>query len=280
MRREFAVVLLVFLSAPFAAGQQVAPSAPPPGANAQTAQPTVYYYGPGVIAPKLLHMTLKDAPKGACKELHGTSVYSTVVGTDGIAHDPRLVLSAQNLIDRLALNLVNSDRFEPGEADGAPAPVSVLIEVSASACIEESANAEGKAVQSLSVKSLPKQTLEVEPSPHPSTESATYIDGPDTVPFSANSSAYSHITPPVVEHLATAQYSDGPWRDKIGGVCIVSLIVDEKGMLQNVHVVRSLTPSLDRNAIEAVRQYRFKPAMKDGKPVSLPINIEIVFRLD
>jgi periplasmic protein TonB len=37
---------------------------------------------------------------------------------------------------------------------------------------------------------------------------------------------------------------------------------------------------LDEKAMEAIRQYRFRPAMKDGKtPVPVMITIEVVFRL-
>jgi periplasmic protein TonB len=36
---------------------------------------------------------------------------------------------------------------------------------------------------------------------------------------------------------------------------------------------------LDEKAIEAVRQWRFQPAMKDGQPVTVAINVEVSFRL-
>jgi TonB family protein len=36
---------------------------------------------------------------------------------------------------------------------------------------------------------------------------------------------------------------------------------------------------LDEKAIEAVRKWRFKPAMKDGKPVNVKMPIEITLRL-
>jgi TonB family protein len=36
---------------------------------------------------------------------------------------------------------------------------------------------------------------------------------------------------------------------------------------------------LDEKALEAVQRYRFKPAMKDGKPVASTISVEVNFRL-
>jgi len=67
---------------------------------------------------------------------------------------------------------------------------------------------------------------------------------------------------------------------KISGICMIGLTIDERGQPQNVHVVKSLTPTLDERALEAVKQYRFKPAMKDGRtPVAVPITIEVDFRL-
>ncbi len=65
------------------------------------------------------------------------------------------------------------------------------------------------------------------------------------------------------------------------GVVIVALIVDAKGLPQQVHVARSLAPDFDKNAITAVEQYRFKPAMVKAKsapkPVAVKVNIEVNF---
>jgi TonB family protein len=36
---------------------------------------------------------------------------------------------------------------------------------------------------------------------------------------------------------------------------------------------------LDQKAIEAVRQWRFEPGLKDGKPVPVTANLELNFRL-
>jgi TonB family protein len=88
------------------------------------------------------------------------------------------------------------------------------------------------------------------------------------------------VSAPSIMHSVEAEFSDEARRAKYQGVCLVSLIVDAQGNPQNVHVVRSLGMGLDEKAIEAIRQYKFRPAMKDGHtPVPVPITIEVNFRL-
>jgi protein TonB len=36
---------------------------------------------------------------------------------------------------------------------------------------------------------------------------------------------------------------------------------------------------LDEKAVEAVRQYKFKPATKDGKPVKVELSIDVNFQI-
>ena len=74
------------------------------------------------------------------------------------------------------------------------------------------------------------------------------------------------------------EYSDEARRAKYAGIVVVSLVVDAQGMPQRVRVVRALGMGLDEKAVEAVRQYKFKPAMFQGKPVPVEVNIEVNFR--
>jgi periplasmic protein TonB len=59
------------------------------------------------------------------------------------------------------------------------------------------------------------------------------------------------------------------------------VVVDDQGRPQNLKVLRSLGLGLglDQKAIEAVSQWRFKPGLKDGKPVPVLATIEVNFRL-
>jgi TonB family protein len=88
------------------------------------------------------------------------------------------------------------------------------------------------------------------------------------------------ISAPVVIHSVEAEFSDEARRAKYQGVCLISLVVDAQGNPQNIRVARALGMGLDEKAIEAIRQYKFKPAMKDGRTaVPVMITIEVDFRL-
>jgi len=60
---------------------------------------------------------------------------------------------------------------------------------------------------------------------------------------------------------------------------LLQVIVETDGRLRDVRVVRSLGFGLDEKALEAVRQWRFDPARKNGQPVAVVVNIEVNFRL-
>ena len=88
------------------------------------------------------------------------------------------------------------------------------------------------------------------------------------------------VSAPVPLFQPEAEFSDEARRAKYQGVCLVGLIVDAQGNPQNVHIVRALGMGLDEKAMEAVRKYKFKPAMRDGKtPVPVYVNVEVNFRL-
>jgi TonB family protein len=88
------------------------------------------------------------------------------------------------------------------------------------------------------------------------------------------------VSPPVPLNQVEAEFSDEARRAKYQGVCLISMIVDTNGNPQNPRVVRALGMGLDEKALEAVRKYKFKPAMRDGKtPVPVMITVEVNFRL-
>jgi TonB family protein len=88
------------------------------------------------------------------------------------------------------------------------------------------------------------------------------------------------VSAPVALNSVEAEFSDEARRAKYQGICLISLIVDTQGNPQNPRVIRTLGMGLDEKALEAVRKYKFRPAMKDGKtPVPVMITVEVNFRL-
>lgn len=75
------------------------------------------------------------------------------------------------------------------------------------------------------------------------------------------------------------EYTEEARLAKTQGTCILWLIVDESGRPRNIRVVRGLGFGLDAKAIQAVQQWRFQPALKDGRPVNVQISVEVGFHL-
>lgn len=87
------------------------------------------------------------------------------------------------------------------------------------------------------------------------------------------------ISAPRAVSTPDPEYTEEARLAKTQGKCILWLIVDETGRPRNIRVVRGLGNGLDAKAIEAVQQWRFQPAMKDGKPVNVQISVEVGFHL-
>lgn len=87
------------------------------------------------------------------------------------------------------------------------------------------------------------------------------------------------ISAPQAVSTPDPEYTEEARRAKTQGTCILWLIVDAEGHPRDIRVVRGLGFGLDAKAIEAVKQWRFEPALKDGKPVNVQISVEVGFRL-
>jgi len=87
------------------------------------------------------------------------------------------------------------------------------------------------------------------------------------------------VSAPVVVHSIEPEFTSEARAAGFQGSVQIGLIVDSQGNPQNVHVIRHLGMGLDEKAIEAVQQYRFKPAMYEGHPVAVQLVIEVAFHL-
>jgi TonB family protein len=57
---------------------------------------------------------------------------------------------------------------------------------------------------------------------------------------------------------------------------VLALRVNEKGLAENVHVVRSVNPRVDAQVLAAARGFRFHPATLDQQPVPVDLHLTVV----
>lgn len=87
------------------------------------------------------------------------------------------------------------------------------------------------------------------------------------------------VSAPVVIHSVDPGFTESARSANFQGTVSIQLIVDSQGNPQNVHVLRHLGMGLDDKVIEAVKQYRFRPAMYQGHPVAVQMIIDVDFHL-
>jgi protein TonB len=88
------------------------------------------------------------------------------------------------------------------------------------------------------------------------------------------------VSSPELIYKVDPEFSEEARRAKHQGVVYVDIIVDQHGLPQNVHVMRPLGMGLDENAVEAVKQYRFRPAMEAGTPVPVEMVVIVTFDIE
>jgi protein TonB len=87
------------------------------------------------------------------------------------------------------------------------------------------------------------------------------------------------VSAPTLIFSVDPEFSEEARKAKFMGVVTVNVWVDEHGNPTHVRVIRGVGMGLDEKAVEAVKQYKFKPAMEGGKPVLVELNVEVNFQI-
>ena len=75
------------------------------------------------------------------------------------------------------------------------------------------------------------------------------------------------------------QYSEAARKAGVAGMVSLRAVFSVEGELKHILITRALGYGLTTQAVQAARQIRFNPAMKDGVPVSMAVQIEYNFSL-
>ena len=91
------------------------------------------------------------------------------------------------------------------------------------------------------------------------------------------------VSDPVLVREVKPNYTADALRAKIQGTVEMEAVVLADGTIdpRSIRIVRSLDPTfgLDREAVDAVKRWRFNPAMRKGQPVAVLVTLEIAFTL-
>jgi periplasmic protein TonB len=108
--------------------------------------------------------------------------------------------------------------------------------------------------------------------------------GPRTGPYLGNGTPGlvpmgKYMTAPQAIYSPEPSFSDEARKAKVQGIVLLMIVVGKDGRPYDIHVRQSLGMGLDERAIDAVKNWRFRPATFNGQPVATQIAVEVNFHL-
>lgn len=171
--------------------------------------------------------------------IQGTVRFAAVIGEDGTVKNLTL-LGGHPLLAQAAMEAVQRYRYRPTLLNGAPAEVETEIHVPFVLPGESATQSESRPL-------------------------------PEVVRSGGQIPVPIHKVEPDLTPEARAA--------RVRGTVLLEILVDEAGAVREAKVLRGLGLGLDEKALEAVSQWKFKPAVQDGKPVAVRANVEMNFRV-
>jgi TonB family protein len=173
--------------------------------------------------------------------INGPVVLAVIIGKDGAVEQISVKKSLRADYDKSALDAVKDWRWEPFLFNGEPVEVDTTVTVN----------------YSLS-------------------------DDSEREPLIQKVTASAPGTPnrlPKIIGQVDAEYPAQGRADKVNGTVVVGVTVGADGAVKETHIVDSLRDDFDESAQKAVRQYRFEPALADGRPVEAKVQVQVDFRI-
>jgi TonB family protein len=179
-------------------------------------------------------------------QLEGTVTLYVEVPPYGIAENVRVLRSLDMGLEEKAVEAVRQWRFEPATRDGQLVTAATIV------LVDFHLPAEVK--------------MTMGPANNAMTAGRIYRVGAD-----------SGVTSPKVLSRAEPTYTEQARDAHRDGVVVLYVEITSEGRPQNIQILRGVGLGLDESAQESLRQWTFKPAIKDGKPVTVMLMVEVNF---
>jgi len=96
---------------------------------------------------------------------------------------------------------------------------------------------------------------------------------------SCSASVGGSVSAPIPVYKPEPTYTEEALKAKYQGTVVLRIVVDAQGNVTDCRVTIPLGLGLDEKAVETVRTWKFKPAMRNGVPVSVRAMVEVSSRL-
>jgi len=223
----------------------------------QAAEEAVFKPGNGVSAPVVVKDVKPQYTADALRAgVQGTVTLDCVVQPDGTVAKVRVTKGLDPGLDQEAIKAVRQWRFKAGRKDGKPVAVRVALEMT------------------FTLRDTPARPMfPGRPLAVSGAGGAGQLEaGPVYEPGAG-------VSAPVVVKEVRPRYTSDAKEARIQGVVALECVVGTDGSISDVKVTRSLDAGLDREAIRAVKQWRFEPGTKNGKAVPVRVALEMTFTL-
>ena len=87
------------------------------------------------------------------------------------------------------------------------------------------------------------------------------------------------VVPPVLTAKVAPNYPEIARKARVQGVVIVEEIIDKQGNVTDARVLRGLPMGVSEAATAAIQKWKYKPAMLNGRPVSVYLTVTVTFTL-
>lgn len=270
LRQKISVTLLVLLSSGILCQPGIAQQNNPanPVAVNSTSKKTadslpqavekdgIYEVGGPVKPPKLINsLDPKYTKQAKQARLEGTCVLLSTINRQGVVENIQVLKRLGIGLDENAIAAAQNFRFQPATLNGQPVPVHMEIKFFFSIIPENNSSKDQFVVTHQIGAGVEAPRI------HPD---GTY-------------EATEGVTPPKLIKYVAPEYTDLARQIDLEGICVITMTVDKEGIPENVHVTKSLEKGLDNSALNAVRKYRFRPAMFEGKPIPVLLTVEVQF---
>jgi TonB family protein len=202
-------------------------------------------------------------PKEALKAGTSGSVHLRAVVNPHGQVEQLTVLDGPAIFEKPTLDAVRKWRFYPVLVKGEPVQTTFSVEMRFDLLLEQA---------------VPSVALESPQAPDPPLPPMEGIsNNADGAVYRA--SAESGIVGPKVIYQVDPEFSEEARKAKKSGYVTIRLVVGTDGLPHDLRLRCGAEAGLNEKALEAVRQWKFTPGTKDGKPVQIETEVEVEFHL-